>query len=61
MKSNGHLTFQCTIDKWSACSDEGVPGTILPCDVVATRGFSGHNCVCKKETKRLRQNLEIQV
>ena len=38
MKHNGHLTFQCVIDYWGACSNAillyGMPVTILSFDVV---------------------------
>ena len=43
MKRNSLLTFQCVIDYWVAHSDEGMPGAILFCNVVATRGFSSQN------------------
>ena len=35
------------IDCWGTNLDEGIPGAILSCYVVATRGFSRHNCVIK--------------
>jgi len=60
MKRNGHLNFQCVIDCWGVRSDAGMPGAILSCNVVATRGFSSHNCVTKsKLTSRRRKKLRI--
>ena len=49
MKSNYHLTFQHVIGYWRVRSDEGMPGTVLSCNVVAMYGFSSHNCVTKKQ------------
>jgi len=42
-------------------SDTGMPGTILSFNVVATRGFSSHNCVAEKVNKLVKgkiRNLE---
>jgi len=44
MKHNDQLTFQCY---WGVCSDAGLSGTILSCNVAATHGYSSHNCVTK--------------
>ena len=48
MKSKGHLAFQCTNDYWGTRLDEGMPGALLSCNVVAIHGFSSHSCVTKK-------------
>ena len=45
MKYNGHLTFQCVIDYWGACSVEGMPGAMFSYSVVATRKCGSHNCI----------------
>ena len=39
MKHNGHLTFQCASDYWGTHSDTEMPGTMLPCNVVATHTY----------------------
>jgi len=61
MKSNDHLTFQYIIDYWDARLYEGMPGTILSCNVVATRGFSSHSCatgsICRYGRPPLFQNF----
>ena len=56
MKRNGHLSFQCIIDCWGVHLDAGIPGTIVSCNVVATSGFSSHNCVTKSKPKGRRKN-----
>ena len=44
-KHNGHLTFHHVNDCLGMLSDSGMPGAILSCKVVDTRGFSSHNCI----------------
>ena len=52
------FTFQCIIDCWSTCLDAGMPGAILSCEVVATCGFSSHNCVTKKVNKQVEGKIK---
>ena len=73
MKHTGHLTFQCIIDYWGEYSDEGMPGTILSCNVVATCGFSkqklgilssirqGNNGTSKKSVKQGRSPKPVDI
>jgi len=46
-KHNSHLIFQRINDCWGERLDAGMPGAIFSCNVVATHGFSSHNCVDK--------------
>ena len=42
-----------------ACTDTEMPGAILSCKVLATHGFSNHNCVTKsKHTSRRKKILK---
>jgi len=41
-----------------ACLDAGMPGAILSCQVVATHGFSSHNCVTKQVEEKIK-NLRL--
>jgi len=34
-----------------------MPGTILSCNVVATHGYSSHNCVTKKVNKQVEAKI----
>ena len=54
---DAHLTFQSVIDYWGACSDTGIPGTILSCNVVATCQFNSHNCATKKVNKQVQAKI----
>ena len=56
MKCNVHYTFQCVIYNCYTCSDTGMPGAILSCDVVATHG---HNCVTNKQLEAKIWNLKL--
>ena len=38
-------------------SDEVMPGAILSCNVVATHGFSSHNCITKKVNKQVEAKI----
>ena len=40
-------------------SDQGMPGIIFSCNVVATHGFSSHNCVTKSELESGSKNYEF--
>jgi len=44
--ANDHFTV---IGYWDGRWDEGMPGAILSCKVVATHVFSSHNCVIENK------------
>ena len=46
------LYFFSVIDYWGTCSDKGMLAVIFSCNVVATCGFSSHNCVTNKVNKQ---------
>jgi len=48
----------CVIDYWGVRLDTGMPGNIFSCNVVATCGFSSHNCVTKSKQVEVKIKLE---